>query len=448
MKDLLLLLTNPALISVLAMCLLCLARCNVLLALFASALLAGVLSGSGLQESLQVFIKGMSSNLEIALSYILLGFLASAIAKSNIIAIAIYKLTELFSKGAKAGGSVKTSIFICLAIAAIASLSQNLIPVHIAFIPILIPPLLGVFNMLKIDRRAVACALTFGLQAPYITLPIGYGLLFHQTLIREMNKHGFPITLDDTAGVLWIGGLAMLLGLFIAVGVFYARPRIYQECAIESHTKHIESAQITMADVSIIIGAVVAFLVQLYTNSMPLGAFSGVVIMLLGGGIAWRSMDNLVDSGIKLMGFIAFVMLLAAGFGEVLRSSAAVDGLIEIGAGLVGGKLGGALLMVVLGLFITMGIGSSFGTIPIIATFYCPLCVQLGFSTEATILLIGIAAAIGDAGSPASDSTIGPTSGLNADSKHDHIWDTCVPTFIAFNIPLLLAGVIGALILG
>ena len=55
---------------------------------------------------------------------------------------------------------------------------------------------------------------------------------------------------------------------------------------------------------------------------------------------------------------------------------------------------------------------------------------------------------LGDAGSPASDSTLGPTSGLNADGQHNHIWDTCVPTFIFYDITLLIGGVIGAMILG
>ncbi|MGG5828725.1 sodium:proton antiporter, partial [Aeromonas salmonicida] len=39
--------------------------------------------------------------------------------------------------------------------------SQNLIPVHIAFIPILIPPLLHVMAKMNIDRRQVACVITF-----------------------------------------------------------------------------------------------------------------------------------------------------------------------------------------------------------------------------------------------------------------------------------------------
>jgi hypothetical protein len=65
----------------------------------------------------------------------------------------------------------------------------------------------------------------------------------------------------------------------------------------------------------------------------------------------------------------------------------------------------------------------------------------------ATIVLIGAAGALGDAGSPASDSTLGPTAGLNADGQHDHIWDTCVPTFLHYNIPLILFAWMGSLIL-
>lgn len=107
----------------------------------------------------------------------------------------------------------------------------------------------------------------------------------------------------------------------------------------------------------------------------------------------------------------------------------------------------GATVMILIGLFITMGLGTSFGTIPIIAAIYVPMALSLGFSTPATILLIGVAGALGDAGSPASDSTLGPTAGLNVDGQHDHIWDTCVPTFLHYNIPLIVAGIIGAVLL-
>ena len=51
--------------------------------------------------------------------------------------------------------------------------------------------------------------------------------------------------------------------------------------------------------------------------------------------------------------------------------------------------------MLLVGLLITMGIGSSFSTVPIIATIYVPLCIHLGFSPMATIALVGTAGALG-----------------------------------------------------
>ena len=116
-------------------------------------------------------------------------------------------------------------------------------------------------------------------------------------------------------------------------------------------------------------------------------------------------------------------------------------------SGLGGSKGMAAFAMLFVGLLVTMGIGSSFSTLPIITAIYVPLCISLGFSPLATVAIVGTAGALGDAGSPASDSTLGPTMGLNADGQHDHIRDSVVPTFIHYNIPLLIAGWIAAMVL-
>ncbi|MFW5619006.1 MAG: sodium:proton antiporter, partial [Campylobacter hyointestinalis] len=145
------LLTNPVVLSVLLMCVLCLLRFNVFLAILISALAAGMLAGKGLVETTNLLITGMQGNLETALSYILLGALAAAISMTNLTPILIHYVSKFISKKV---------FWFSLSIAFIACFSQNLIPVHIAFIPILIPPLLALMNKLRIDRRAVACALT------------------------------------------------------------------------------------------------------------------------------------------------------------------------------------------------------------------------------------------------------------------------------------------------
>lgn len=72
---------------------------------------------------------------------------AVAINKTGLATLACRKLEKIVS-GKK--------ILLMFFIAGIACLSGTLIPVHIAFIPILIPPLLLLFNELKADRRQAA----------------------------------------------------------------------------------------------------------------------------------------------------------------------------------------------------------------------------------------------------------------------------------------------------
>ncbi|WRF16258.1 Na+/H+ antiporter family protein [Helicobacter pylori] len=429
--------SNPAFVAIICMCVLSLLRLNVMLSMISATLIAGLMGGLGITESFNAMIDGMKGNLNIALSYILLGALAVAIAKSNLIKVALSKLIGLMN--------YKRSTF-CFLIAFIACFSQNLVPVHIAFIPILIPPLLHLMNRLELDRRAVACALTFGLQAPYLVLPVGFGLIFQTTILEQLKANGVSTTIAQITGVMWIAGLAMVAGLLLAVLTLYKKPRHYQEKSF--NIEDYASLQLNYHDYLTFIGIVVAFVIQLATDSMPLAAFLALAIILLGRGIKFKETDSLMDDSVKMMAFIAFVMLVASGFGEVLQKVHAIEGLVNAITSVVQGKFLGAFLMLVVGLFITMGIGTSFGTIPIIAVFYVPLCAKLGFSIESTILLIGIAAALGDAGSPASDSTMGPTCGLNADNQHNHIYDTCVPTFLVYNLPLIVFGVVGALLLG
>lgn len=446
-------LLNPVVISITVMIVLCLLRFNVFLSILIAAIVAGVTSGMSVSDSMSILIGGMSGNAETALSYILLGALAVAVSKTGLASILARKIAKIV-KGKK--------ITLILLIALISCFSQNLIPVHIAFIPILIPSLLGLMNKLKINRKAVACALTFGLKAPYIVIPVGFGLIFQNIIRDQMIANGIECTTGMVTSVMWIAGIGMLLGLLIAVFISYRKPREYKdlpieglECSIDkdsdysdSEVNDIANEKMTTKHWCALLGAITAFAVQIVTESLPLGGLCSIIVLFITRAIKFSDIDDLIDGGVKMMGLIAFIMLVAAGYGSVLRETGAVESLVLSVSAIVGdNKLLAALFMLLVGLLVTMGIGSSFGTLPIIATIYCPLGISLGFSVPAIILLVGVAGALGDAGSPASDSTLGPTSGLNADKQHDHIWDTCVPTFIHYNIPLLIFGTIGAMLL-
>ncbi|MGM0500931.1 MAG: Na+/H+ antiporter family protein [Bacillota bacterium] len=431
---------NPVLISVSTMIVLSLANLNAILALLVAAIVGGLTGGLGLAKTMDTLISGMGGNAETALSYILLGALAVAVQKTGIVHLLSNKLGEVIKD--------KKKMFV-LIIAGFSCLSQNLIPVHIAFIPILIPPLLELFNKLKIDRRAVASALTFGLQAPYMAIPAGFGLIFHKIIRDEMSANGMDVSLGQISSVIWIPVLGMFLGLLVAIFISYNSEREYDlELSKEKVDKSTEDVSWNYEHVFSLVALFAALAIQLTLDSLPLGALVGLAIMVITGSVDWHKLHDLIDDGVKMMGVISFVMLIAAGYGDVIRATGGVETMVQSVTALIGGsQLLGGILMLIVGLLVTMGIGTSFGTIPIIAAIYVPLAQALGFSPLAAIILIGTAGALGDAGSPASDSTLGPTAGLNADGQHNHIWDTCVPTFLHYNIPLILFAWIGALVL-
>lgn len=431
---------NPVIISVILLCILCVCRINVLLAIIISAIAAGLTGGLGINRVMNTFISGMGGNSETALSYILLGTFAAAMTHTGLATILAKKIANIIAD---------KKIMLLFILAGIAVLSQNLIPVHIAFIPIIIPPLLHVMNRLKLDRRAAACALAFGLKAPYIAIPAGFGLIFQGLIADNMTLNGMQVLKSDVWKSTWILGLAMFIGFLTAIFVSYRKPREYQDCKVCENELEIEDEKALKLNKNhyiTLLGAFATLIVQLWTKSLPLGALVGLGIVFGGGAVSHRKMDKLINEGIGLMGYVAFVMLVAAGFAMVLKETGGIDVLVNaIMPYMQNSKLIATCLMLVLGLFITMGIGTSFGTIPILAVLFIPICAHLGMSVAASIVILAAAAALGDAGSPASDTTLGPTAGLNADGQHNHIWDTCIPTFLHYNIPLIIFALLAAL---
>ncbi|WP_303808055.1 Na+/H+ antiporter family protein [Aeromonas rivipollensis] len=439
---------NPVVIAVALMLVLSLLRINVVVSLAIGAIVGGLLGGLSLEQTLSTFTGGLGGGAEIALSYAMLGAFAVAISRSGITDLLARKVISQLGKDASSSRILWVKSLLLTSVLGVSISSQNLIPVHIAFIPILIPPLLHVMAQMQIDRRQVACVITFGLTATYMLLPVGFGGIFlNNILAKNLIDNGVAVEFSQLPLAMAIPVLGMFIGLLVAVFITYRKPRQYdleKILAAEPETVELNLNHIWVA----LLAIAVALGLQLMTNSIVLGALAGFVIFTCGGVIKFRESQDAFTQGVRMMSLIGFIMISAAGFAAVMKETHGVESLVQSVSGMMAGHKGlAAFLMLLVGLLITMGIGSSFSTVPIIATIYVPLCIHLGFSPMATIALVGTAGALGDAGSPASDSTLGPTSGLNADGQHDHIWDSVVPTFIHYNIPLIIFGWIAAMVL-
>ncbi|CAB0560395.1 Na+/H+ antiporter family protein [Corynebacterium diphtheriae] len=449
---------NAVLLAVVVMLVLAVLRVHVVLALFIGALVGGLTSGIGLDATMVAFQEGLAGGAKIALSYAMLGAFAMAVASSGLpklLADFIMKKISGEEQSASKKAVAVTKWLMLMGILAMSVMSQNLIPVHIAFIPLIVPPLLSVMNKLRLDRRVVTCVLTFGLVTTYMWIPLGFGSIFlNEILLGNIRKAGMDTSGINIMQVMGIPALGMFVGLLIAVFFSYRKPRDYQTVVIvetDEEEKPVSRYKVIVSLVAIFATFAVQIVMQSLdteADSLLIGALTGLAIFMLTGAVNWREADDVFSQGMKMMAMIGFIMITAQGFASVMSETGEVESLVDASAAMFGeNKAAGALVMLLVGLVVTMGIGSSFSTLPIIATIYVPLCATMGFSPAATVAIIGAAGALGDAGSPASDSTLGPTAGLNADGQHDHIRDSVIPTFLHFNLPLIAAGWVAAMIL-
>ncbi|EAR59980.1 Na+/H+ antiporter family protein [Neptuniibacter caesariensis] len=439
---------NAVILAVLTMLVLSLFRTHVVIALLIGALVGGLTGGLGIQATIDAFNSGIGGGASVALSYALLGGFAVAIAQSGLPHALANRIVILLGQNPDPSKVKWIKNALLLVILLVAMSSQNIMPIHIAFIPLLIPPLLLAMSKMQIDRRLVACVLTFGLVTPYMFLPVGFGGIFlNEILLKNISKGGLDVEGLSVINAMAIPAAGMLFGLLFATFISYRGKRRYnieKIEAVEDSNHSYGSKEIVVALAAIAL----AFVTQLYTNSMVMGAMLGFILFSITGVVRWKESDGLLTDGMKMMATIGFIMIAAAGFAQVLKETGEIATLVSSSVDIIGeNKPMAAFLMLLVGLLITMGIGSSFSTIPIIAAIYVPLAVQLGFSPLAIVALVGTAAALGDAGSPASDSTLGPTSGLNVDGQHNHIWDSVVPTFLHYNLPLLVFGWFAAITL-
>lgn len=459
---------NAVMIGVLVMLILSVSRIHVVLSLVIGAFVGGLAAGLPLADVanaagevtqkgvITYFQGGLANGATIALSYAMLGAFAMAITHSGLpqqmAGAVIRRIDRQQTKDAIPYGVNRLKWVLLLGLLAMGIMSQNVVPIHIAFIPMIIPPLLLVFNRLQLDRRLIACILTFGLVTTYMFLPYGFGAIFlNKILLGNVEKAGMATQGVNVMHAMAIPALGMVAGLVMAF-LSYGKKRIYQDKQVDTENTNDAATQPVISNYRSAVAALailVCFAIQLlYKDALLFGAMLGFAVFMMLGVVRRADADNVFNQGIRMMAMVGFIMIAAQGFAAVMDATGQVKPLVEASAAMFAGSKGAAAFaMLIVGLLVTMGIGSSFATLPIITAIYVPLCVSLGFSPLATVAIIGTAGALGDAGSPASDSTLGPTMGLNVDGQHDHMRDSVIPTFLHYNIPLMVAGWIAAMVL-
>jgi len=445
---------NSVVLAIGLMIFLCVVRVPVTIALIAAALIGALHSGLSTQEAIAAINDNLLIGSQVGMTYIMVGALAVALARSGVLDLLARKMVSLLgNESAQNQKKVKWLLYFIFMVSSI--LSQNAVPVHIAFIPVMIPPLLVVFNKLRIDRRAVACVLACSISASYLLLPTGFGAIFlNEILLANVNEVGSAYGLSVTASMvpkaMFIPVMGILAGMLVAVFFTYRKPRDYQVSEIAQ--QHLDKTKDTVLKpfqlIMTLIAIAATLAIQIMFDSLLVGAMIGFMILSLSGIFRWNQQDDVFTEGMRMMVQIAVIITIASGFAGVLDATGEIKPLVQASAEIIGNnKALAAAIMLIVGLFITIGFGDSFASVPILAPIYIPLALTLGFSPMAAVALLGASAALGDAGSPASTITLGATSGLNADGQHDHVRDSVIPTFMHANFGMVIFAWIAAMVL-
>ena len=140
---------NAVALAILLMVIFCLINIPVAVAIVLAALLGGLHAGMDFPAILESLNDNILGGAQVGMTYIMVGAFAVALARSGILDWLAQKMTQRLNRDSvQVRNQVKWTLFFIFIVASL--LSQNLIPVHIAFIPVLIPPLLNMMNKLKI----------------------------------------------------------------------------------------------------------------------------------------------------------------------------------------------------------------------------------------------------------------------------------------------------------
>ncbi len=142
---------NAVVISVIIVVVLSLARVSVVLSLMIGAIVAGLISGMDIGAVVSAFNQGLGGGAPIALAYATLGAFAVVLSRTGVTQQLSNWIIAKINRNVeekKSSTTIKWALFVGLIVVGFAS--GTIVPVHIAFIPILIPPLLLVLLLFQL----------------------------------------------------------------------------------------------------------------------------------------------------------------------------------------------------------------------------------------------------------------------------------------------------------
>ncbi|MBT0606510.1 Na+/H+ antiporter NhaC family protein, partial [Campylobacter lari] len=137
----------------------------------------------------------------------------------------------------------------------------------------------------------------------YMVVPLGFGLIFQTLLVDNLNSNGVQISLGEVSQTMAFAAICMLVGLFLAVFVFYAKPREYQEEQIAK--VDFENLKMSKKEWGVLAGLGLTLILQILTHNLPLSGLLGFVLMVILGGVEYNKVNLVFDDGLKIMGYIA-----------------------------------------------------------------------------------------------------------------------------------------------
>lgn len=438
-------LTNPVILATTVLVVLCLLKVNVFLSIIISALFCALLGGATLVEGIEVFYSNMGNDNRMVLFLLLLGVLAATMQYNNVGEVLAPRVAKLVGKRVWLFPIVLTLFAITV---------ETFVLIGVSFLLVIIPPLLRLLTDYKVDRRLLVITTCCGLQIGYCCFPVGYGAGFMGIVQGALADNGLEVTIDQIWHANLVIGGAMVAAIVLGM-IWYRKPREYK--VAEGENKLVEAEQAAAAreippiefrHIACLISGLSVVVIQVTTKSMPLAALVMIVMLVVTGAIKLKDFETVFMKGIMTSAYVCLVLMAAVAFAATAKTYGDLDTLIAASAALIGGnKIFGAFLMLFLGLFITMGIGSAFSTVPIVATVLVPLGLSLNMSPALIIILVSASGALGDSGSPSSNQALIPTAAFNIDGQHDHIRDSCIPSFIFVNIPLFIICTLAAIFL-